>query len=86
MAVIFFDKIFDIYIHIAYNIITRRGNMKRSELVKILKKHGCKFVEHGGNHDKFYSPITQKSFPVWRHAKDIPPGTAKAIFKQAGIE
>lgn len=36
--------------------------MKRSELVKILKKHGCKFVEHGGNHDKFYSPITQKVF------------------------
>lgn len=53
--------------------------MKRSELVKILKKHGC-------NHDKFYSPLTGKTFPVWRHAKDIPPGTARAIFKQAGIE
>ena len=51
--------------------------MKRSELVKILKKHGCKFIEHGGNHDKFYSPLTGKTFPVWRHAKDIPPGTAR---------
>ena len=67
--------------------------MKRSELVKILKKHGCKFIEHGckfiehgGNHDKFDSPLTGKTFPVWRHAKDIPPGTARAIFKQAGIE
>ena len=60
--------------------------MKRSELLRILKRHGCKFIEHGGNHDKFYSPITQKSFPVWRHAKDIPSGTVKAIFKQAGIE
>ncbi len=60
--------------------------MKRSELVKILTKHGCKFIEHGGNHDKFYSPLTGKTFPVWRHAKDIPPGTARAIFKQAGIE
>nr|DAM73769.1 MAG TPA: hypothetical protein [Caudoviricetes sp.] len=69
-----------------YNIIVRGDTMKRSELVKILKKHGCKFIEHGGNHDKFYSPLTGKTFPVWRHAKDIPPGTARAIFKQAGIE
>lgn len=60
--------------------------MKRSELVKILKKHGCKFMEHGGNHDRFYSPVTEKSFPFWRHAKDIPPGTVRAIFKQAGIK
>lgn len=60
--------------------------MKRSELLKILKKNGCKYIEHGANHDIFYSPKTGKKFPVWRHNKDIPPGTAKAIFKQAGIE
>lgn len=60
--------------------------MKRSELLKILKKHGCKFVAHGGNHDTFYSPLTDKQFPVWRHAKDIPSGTVKAILKQAGIK
>ena len=60
--------------------------MKRSELLKLLKKHGCKFVEHGGNHDIFYSPVTGKCFPVWRHAKDIAPGTAHAILKQAGIK
>lgn len=60
--------------------------MKRSELIKLLKKNGCKFIEHGGNHDKFFSPATGKTFPVWRHAKDIPLGTIKAIFKQAGIK
>lgn len=59
--------------------------MKRSELLKILKKNGCKLMQHGGNHDIYYSPITGKSFPVWRHNKDIPSGTIKAIFKQAGI-
>ncbi len=59
--------------------------MNRSELVKILKRHGCRFVVHGSRHDTFYSPITGKQFPVWRHATDIPSGTVKAILKQAGI-
>jgi len=43
--------------------------MKRSELLKILKKNGCKLIGHGGNHDLYYSPITGKQFPVWRHNK-----------------
>lgn len=60
--------------------------MKTSELIKILKAHGCKFVEHGGNHDKYYSPISKTSFMVWRHKKEIPTGTAKEILKQAGIK
>ena len=34
--------------------------MKRSELLKILKKNGCKLIGHGGNHDLYYSPITGK--------------------------
>ncbi|MBE6092061.1 MAG: type II toxin-antitoxin system HicA family toxin [Selenomonas sp.] len=60
--------------------------MKRSELWKILKEHGCKIVEHGSNHDKVYSPITNKTFPLWRHAKDMKKGTVDAILKQAGIK
>lgn len=62
------------------------AQVKRSELLKILKKNGCKFVEHGANHDIFYSPLTDKRFPVWRHAKDIALGTANAILKQAGVK
>lgn len=73
--------------HKVYNIIKKGGyRMKRSELLKILKKNGCKLIGHGGNHDLYYSPITGKQFPVWRHNKDIPSGTIKAIFKQAGIQ
>ncbi len=60
--------------------------MKKSELLKLLKKHGCKFVAHGGRHDIYFSPLTQQQFPVGRHAKEIAPGTAKAILRQAGIE
>ena len=53
---------------------------------KILKAHGCKILEHGANHDKVYSPITDKTFPLWRHAKEMKKGTVEAILKQAGIK
>lgn len=52
----------------------------------MLKEHGCYFVSHGGNHDKWYSPITGNKFFVPRHdAQEIPTGTLQAIRKQAGI-
>lgn len=38
--------------------------MKKSELIKILKSHGCVFVRSGGNHDMWYSPITNRQFPI----------------------
>lgn len=41
--------------------------MKTSELIKILKSHGCVFVRSGGNHDMWYSPITNRQFPIGRH-------------------
>ena len=60
--------------------------MTVSELKRLLKMHGCNFVEHGGKHDKWYSPITNKFFRVPRHIAEIKTGTAKAILKQAGIK
>ena len=61
--------------------------MKTSELTKKLKKAGCYFVEHGGEHDKWFSPITNKYFRIWRHPnKEVPSGTAKRIMKDAGVE
>lgn len=59
--------------------------MKTSELLKLLREHGCTLVEHGGRHDKFYSPITGKTFPVWRHKKEIPTGTVQKVLKEAGL-
>jgi predicted RNA binding protein YcfA (HicA-like mRNA interferase family) len=55
-------------------------------LLKILKAHGCKILGHGANHDIVYSPITNKTFPVWRHNKDMKKGTVEGILKQAGIK
>lgn len=54
--------------------------MKGTELLKILKKHGCYLHRH----DIWYSPITNRQFPVPRHKDDVKTGTAKSILKGAG--
>jgi len=51
----------------------------------VLVRHGCRFYRHGkGDHDIWYSPITQRTFPVDGKIKSR--YTANAIMKQAGIE
>lgn len=59
--------------------------MNTSEMIKLLKKSGCIKIRDGGNHEIWYSPITEKQFPVWHHKKEIPTGTAEKIKKEAGI-
>lgn len=60
--------------------------MKMSELIKILKKNGCFFVEHGKEHDKWHSGKTGKDIRIPRHlSKEIPSGTANRILKDAGL-
>ena len=60
--------------------------MKVSELVKILKRNGCKFVRHGKEHDVWQSSITNKKIRIPRHKnQEIPTGTAKQILKDAGL-
>ncbi len=52
---------------------------------EILKENGCRFVRHGkGDHDIWYSPITDTHFPV--DAKIKSRYTANAIMKQSGID
>ena len=54
----------------------RRRLMKVSELIKLLKKNKCKFVEHGKEHDKWFCGKTGKSIMIPRHgSKEIPTGT-----------
>lgn len=61
--------------------------MKTSELIKLLKKHGCYLVENGGRHDHYYSPITNKIIVVGRHkSEEVKKGTAMKILKDAGIK
>ncbi len=60
--------------------------MKQSELLKLFNKNNIKLVQYGKRHDIYYSPITDKKFPVPRHTKEIAVGTLKSIKKDAGIE
>lgn len=60
--------------------------MKTTELLKLLKKEGIEFKEHGKRHDMYYSPKTEKTFPVPRHKAEIPIGTLNSILKDAGLK
>lgn len=61
--------------------------MKYSELEKILRQVGCYPMKEGANHTIWYSPVTEKKFPVGRHrTEDVPTGTLKSIKKAAGVE
>ena len=52
---------------------------------EMLKENGCWFIRHGkGDHDIWYSPETDRNFPVDHVIKSI--YTANGIMKQAGID
>ena len=51
---------------------------------EILRTHGCHFERPGkGDHEIWYSPITQRRFPV--DGKILSRHTANAVLRQAGI-
>ena len=51
----------------------------------VLTAHGCTFVRHGkGDHDIWYSPISERHFTVDGKIKSR--HTANAIMKQSGID
>ncbi len=60
--------------------------MKKSELLKLFRKEGIQFIEHGKRHDLYYSPKTGKTFPVPRHKDEIKVGTLNSILKDAGLK
>jgi hypothetical protein len=55
------------------------------EVREILHQNGCTFIRHGkGDHDIWYSPITNQSFPVDGKIKSR--HVANAIMRQSGID
>ena len=61
--------------------------MKVSELKRQLRKFHCKQVGEYDGHEKWYSPITGKEFPIPRHdSKEIAAGTLNRILKDAGLK
>ena len=60
--------------------------MKGSELKDRLKEAGCRKVSEDANHERWYSPITERNFWVPRHdSKEIKSGTLHKILKDAGV-
>jgi hypothetical protein len=54
------------------------------KLKEILRAQGCHFERSGrGDHEIWYSPITQRRFPVDQQI--LSRHTANAVLKQAGI-
>jgi len=61
--------------------------MKTSEALRKLKRAGCWFVEHGKEHDCWYSPVTGKRFRVPRHhSQELAKGTKGSIEKSSGVK
>jgi hypothetical protein len=61
------------------------GSSFTPELVRLLMASGCYFERHGkGDHDIWYSPITNLRFPVDSKIKSR--HTANAVLKQAGLK
>jgi hypothetical protein len=51
---------------------------------ELLRSHGCCFERPGrGDHEIWFSPITERRFPV--DQKILSRHTANAVLKQAGI-
>ena len=61
--------------------------MKYSELESELRAAGCCVIRKGGNHLIWYSPITDKKFPLGHHgSKEVPPSTERSVRRLSGID
>ena len=60
--------------------------MKTGELLKLLAKNNISLKRRGKKHDIYYSPLTNKSFPVPRHKTEIKDGTLDSILTDAGLK
>ena len=61
--------------------------MKTTEMKRLLRAAGCRKISDDGKHEKWYSPITGNTFPVWKHgSKELPSGTEMKIRKLAGLK
>ena len=54
------------------------------DIIARLKQDGFEQVSIRGSHHKFVHPATRRMVIVPHPRKDIPPGTMRSIYKQAG--
>jgi predicted RNA binding protein YcfA (HicA-like mRNA interferase family) len=62
--------------------------MRYAELIRRLRKLGCKFYRQGkGSHEVWWNPETGRRAIITHHTqREIPPGTLNDILKDLGID
>ncbi|MDR1022441.1 MAG: type II toxin-antitoxin system HicA family toxin [Prevotellaceae bacterium] len=61
--------------------------MKYAEAEKKLKAYGCYLHENGGSHPIWFSPVTNKKFPMNYHkSEEVKRGTLKSISNLSGVK
>ncbi len=58
--------------------------MKRRDLLRHLRQHGCHLVREGGEHSIWENSATNRRASIPRH-REIPDYTARRICRQLGI-
>jgi mRNA interferase HicA len=58
--------------------------MKRRDLLRVLRQHGCRLVREGAEHSIWENPETNRRASVPRH-REIPEFTVERICKQLGV-
>ena len=54
--------------------------MKRTDLIRVIKRKGCILIRHGANHDWYQNPESKVSQPIPRH-REIKESLARHIIK-----
>jgi predicted RNA binding protein YcfA (HicA-like mRNA interferase family) len=60
--------------------------MSSAEIIRLLHEHGFIDVRQRGSHLILFHPSSRRHVTVPVGKKDVPIGTAKSIFRSAGIE
>jgi predicted RNA binding protein YcfA (HicA-like mRNA interferase family) len=61
--------------------------MKVREVIKLIEADGWRLVRTRGSHRQYKHPTKPGKVTVaGKPSKDVPPGTLKNIFRQAGLE
>lgn len=58
--------------------------MKKRDLERHLREHGCRLIRQGGNHEIWHNPVTNETAPVPR-SKEVKDFTAVGVCKALSI-
>ncbi|MDP6875566.1 MAG: type II toxin-antitoxin system HicA family toxin [Alphaproteobacteria bacterium] len=56
------------------------------ELIKLIKADGWEHVQTVGSHHQFRHPVNKGRVTITHPKKELPPGTANSILRQAGLK